>query len=445
MTGGRNNALKPRHVFVVGAEDFNFIKLHTIPAAAECRFHSLFTFEEVQGPRRYPMERLLALATKKLKSFSERIDGLVGYWDLPVSAMVPLLADRFGLPAAPLAGVIACEHKYWSRLIQQRVLAGEGVPEFRLVDPFASGNLPMVGLDYPFWIKPIKSFQSHLGFRVEDDAALAHAMSEIRTGIGRLAEPFNHLLEHVELPKEVASVRGEHCVVEQLIGGQQCTAEGYAFNGKAHVYGIIDSIRYEDVSSFARYEYPSLLPPTVQQRVRETVAKLLPALGLTHGAFNIEFFWDEANDQLWIIEINPRISQSHADLFEKVDGMSHHQVVVDLALGREPHWRTGGGTCRHAAKCYLRTFHDGVVTRVPSAEALERVREQIPGTIVRPTVHEGQRLSDMPDEDSYSYTLAEIYLGADSREELLARYARCVEALAFEVSREPVVSMQPTG
>ncbi|MFW6059619.1 MAG: ATP-grasp domain-containing protein [Phycisphaeraceae bacterium] len=437
--------MNARNVFVVGAEDFNFNKLRTIPAAEECRFHPLFSFEQVQGPRRYAMDRLLALAERKLRAFPERIDGIIGYWDLPVSAMVPLLANRFGLPAAPLPGVIACEHKYWSRLIQQRALGGEGVPAFRLVDPFANGELPAVGLGYPFWLKPIKSFQSHLGFRVDDDGALVTAIRAIRAGIGRLAEPFNRLLEHVELPAEVAQVRGEHCVAEQLIGGSQCTVEGYAFAGTAHSYGIIDSIRYDGVSSFARYEYPSLLPPTVQQRMRETVARLVPALGLTHGAFNIEFFWDEANDRLWLIEINPRMSQSHADLFEKVDGVSHHQVVVDLALGREPRWQTGRGMYRCAAKCYLRTFRDGVVTRVPDAEELARIAREMPGTIVRPSVREGQRLSDVPDEDSYSYPLAQIYLGADSREELLARYARCVEMLGFEVSSEPIAPMQPAG
>jgi hypothetical protein len=37
------------------------------------------------------------------------------------------------------------------------------------------------------------------------------------------------------------------------------------------------------------------------------------------------------------------------------------------------------------------------------------------------------------DQDSYSYILACVYLGADSREELLARYAELLDAMPLEV------------
>lgn len=433
-----------RNVFVVGSDAFNKSKLRALPHIDDIVFHDLFTFDRVQGPHRYSMEHILNRATERLRSFPQRIDGILGYWDLPVSALVALLGERIGVPAPPLRGVMACEHKYWSRVVQRSAIS-ESVPAFCAVDPFANGAVPKVDLPYPFWIKPVKSFQSHLGFRVNDAVDLERAIVAIREGIGRMAEPFKYMLDRVVVPPEVGGVSGYHCVAEQLVDGRQCTAEGYVFNGEATVYGIIDSIRYPDVSSFARYEYPSLLPPMVQQRIRDTAERVVPALGLTHGAFNIEFFWDEATDHLWLIEVNPRISQSHAELFEKVDGVSHHQVALDLALGMRPQWVTGRGPFRCAAKCFVRVFEDGLVTRVPDAADVRRVEQRFPGTVIQLTVRPGQRLSQLPDEDSYSFCLALIYHGAESREQLLERQEQVVEALPFEIDRQPVTPMQPAG
>ena len=436
--------MSKRNVFVMGAEPFNFARLQSIPAAHECNFLPLFTFEQVQGAQRYPLEQLLTLAGEILGSFPETIDAIVGYWDLPVSAAVPVLCERFNLPAPPLSSVIACEHKLWARRIQHRA-APECVPKFVDVNPFAVSDGASVGLDYPFWLKPVKSFQSHLGFRVSNDAELGFALDRIRAGIARMAEPFNRLLQRVTLPMELAHVDGYHCVAEQLVAGRQCTLEGYVLDGEVCAYGLIDSVRCGALSSFARYEYPSLLPAPVQRRIVDLTARLVTALGLDHTAFNAEFFYDESADKLWLIEINPRISQSHAELFERVDGVSNHEVAVDVALGRQPRLSPGAGRFRCAAKCFVRSFRDGIVTRAPTRRQVRRVERSMPGTIIRPLVHEGTRLGMLVDEDSYSYTLALVYLGADCREELMARYERVVAALPFEVAPEPTVPAAPVG
>jgi hypothetical protein len=41
-------------------------------------------------------------------------------------------------------------------------------------------------------------------------------------------------------------------------------------------------------------------------------------------------------------------------------------------------------------------------------------------------------LSDLIEQDAYSYVLAEIYLGGESEEEILQNYARVVDSLEFE-------------
>jgi hypothetical protein len=72
------------------------------------------------------------------------------------------------------------------------------------------------------------------------------------------------------------------------------------------------------------------------------------------------------------------------------------------------------------------------VRRVPTAEEVERLEQQIPGIKVDIVPEEGQRLSDIPHQDSYSFELADIHVGARDQDELESKYQRCVDALSFE-------------
>lgn len=61
--------------------------------------------------------------------------------------MVPLLAERHGLPHVPLEAVLKCEHKYWSR-IEQREVADE-IPNFGIVDLEADRPAAPEGVGFP--------------------------------------------------------------------------------------------------------------------------------------------------------------------------------------------------------------------------------------------------------------------------------------------------------
>ena len=422
-----------KNVFVVGLDDFNRRKLDAVAGAGEYAFHPLLELGEVTARSGYPLERELDKAAGIIEATPGGADAIIGYWDFPVSLMVPVLCERFGLAAPRLEAVLQCEHKYWSRLVQRRVAPGQ-LPAFEAVDPFDDDSVASIGLGYPFWLKPIKSFASHLGFRIRGPGDLRDAVARIREGIPELGELFNDFLARAEVSEEVTPVGGLHCIAEAIVSGRQCTLEGFVHGGRPEIYGVVDSIRHANGSSFARYQYPSRLPRRVRARMAAIAERVIAEIGLDGTAFNVEFFWDESRDRLWLLEINPRISQSHGDLFEKVDGIPHHRVLLDLALDHRPEWRHGAGPFRCAGKFFLRRFSDALVTRAPSARDVAAVAEEIPGTLVEVQAHEGMRLSDLDaqDQDSYSYICALIFIGADSQRELLRRYRRCVELLPFE-------------
>ncbi|OOG27832.1 D-alanine--D-alanine ligase [Thioalkalivibrio denitrificans] len=424
-----------RNIFVVGLDDFHLAQLRTLPGAEDYVFHPLFTHKELKDSDRFPVERLLEDGAERLRHFPGGVDAVVGYWDFPVSTVLPILRGAVGLPGPTLESVLKCEHKYWSRLEQAQVVPRH-IPAFCAVDPFADDPLAGVTIDFPFWIKPVKAVLSYLGFRVEDADDFRRAIERIRAGIGRFGDPFNVVLEHATLPPEVAAVDGNRCIAESLISaGRQCTLEGYAWRGEVRIYGVVDSLREGAAgSSFSRYQYPSTLPEPVQARMGDIVSRVIRRIGYDDGPFNIEFYWEEDTDNIWLLEINTRISKSHAPLFRMVDGCYHHQVMIHLGLGREPVMPHREGPYAWAAKFMVRRHEDARVVRAPTRAEIDAVEAGIPGVVIQVDVDEGMRLSQLRYQDSYTYEVATVFVGAETPEELEQKYERVMARLplAFE-------------
>ncbi|MFO7817640.1 MAG: ATP-grasp domain-containing protein [Desulfovibrionales bacterium] len=418
-----------KNVFIIGLDDFNLQMLQSLKHADECNFIGLLDIHDLIDSGQYRLADMLAEAEQELQNFDGPIDAIVGYTDFPVSTMTPILCAKFNVPGPTLESVLKCEHKYWSRLEQKQVIA-EHIPRFYTFDPFDDNALETISLDFPFWIKPVKSTASQLGFRINSKKAFKQAIAILREKIG-LFKPFDYLLDMVVLPEEVARVNASFCVAEQIISGHQCTLEGYVRNAEVHTYGIIDSIREPNRTTFSRYQYPSALPGRVQKKMTEISEKVMTHIGFDNSAFNLEFFWDEKRDKIGFLEINTRIPQSHSDLFMKVDGASNHQIMLDVALGRDLEFPKREGKFRLAGKFFLREYQDKRITGIPTKEDILGISEKVPGMLIDIQGKVGMRLSDIPEQDSYSNATAFIYLGADNQKELLDKYRKVREMLRF--------------
>jgi len=225
-----------RHVFVVGLDDFHLGQLQEMPGSEVCVFHPLFSRTDVKEQAQFPVELLLEEGPRRLRAAGVSVDAVVGYWDFPVSTVLPLLRRPFGLPGPSLEAVLRCEHKFWSRRCQAEVVPDQ-VPAFCAVDPFTPDAANSIELDFPFWLKPVKAVLSHLGFRIDDAAGLEDALERTRRDIDRYAVPFNRILGQADLPPGIAAVDGRHCIAEALISsGAQCTQEGWARDDMMHGY-----------------------------------------------------------------------------------------------------------------------------------------------------------------------------------------------------------------
>lgn len=423
--------MSKKQIYVIGLNDFNLEKLKTVRDADNYEFHGAIDPAALMETEDFAMQELIETARGDLRSAKGPVDALVIYFDFPVSTMWPILCKEFGLRSPTLESLLKCEHKYWSRMQQKQVIP-DHIPGFAAFDPNGDDPLSEIPFDFPFWIKPIKSSGSRLGFRINNRTDFEEAVRILRDNINTIADPFNYILKQANLPREIAAVDGHYCLAEQIISGRQCTVEGYVFEGKPKVYGIVDSIRHKNKVSFLRYQYPSRLPLEVRKRMARITNKYVKHVGFDNSCFNVEFFWDAKADQLWFLEMNTRLAESHCDLFEKVDGRSNHEIAIDIALGRKPDYPRREGRFKVAAKFFHRKFQDAVVTRAPKAAEIARIESQIPGTVIRPQVKAGMRLSDLPEQDSYSFALAHIFMGAGNQKRLLRNYRKVRKALGFE-------------
>ncbi|MBF6454540.1 hypothetical protein IU432_13985 [Nocardia cyriacigeorgica] len=420
------------NVFVPGLTCGQRADLETVEVPGGLRVHGLLDYDALVSAEEFDFDELLRRARDELAAFDGPIDAIIAHWDFPTSVLVPILAAEYHLPSPSLDSVIGCEHKLWSRMLQ-RASVPECVPGFAAFDPFDAYALDTIDLAFPFWVKPIKAHSSQLGFEIADAQQFADATAEIRDAIARIADPFDQVLERVRVPEEARAVGGRTCLAEQVVSGIQAAPEGSMFQGEYHVHGVFDMRKDEAGHSFVHLDYPArTVPVEVQQQMIDVTERYLRHIGFDNGCFNSEFMWEPETAQLWLIEINTRISQSHSDLFVKVDGTSNHSVAIDVALGRRPQMPSRQGDFAVAAQCLIPRYDDGVVTRVPAESEIAALRRRFPATVVHIDVNVGDRLSELPNQDAYRYRLATLYIGANDHAELEQRYQDCLEALRFE-------------
>lgn len=375
--------MSKKNILVLGNDSFNAARLDQLARESDYNFHWLLDYDYIHSFQQNSMSAIMENARSQIRQFTGTIDGLINLWDFPGCLMAPILCKELNLISPSPASVFQCENKYLSRIQQQNVIP-DCVPKFYGFDPAQSDIIENKTLPYPFWIKPVIGFSGHLGFHVRSEQDFVQALERIHDRQDLFTKPYRYLEQHIELSPDMQHAGEKTFIAEQIIGGKQFTLEGFMVEGDVEFHGIIDSYRHPNRMSFSRYEYPSILSGKMKSRICEKANTIMRQAGFDNGTFNIEFFYDRRKDKLWLLEINTRISQSHCELFRRVDGQLSHQIVVDIALGRRPQMPKRQGKFKVAGKLFLRAFNDGRVTHVPDRDKIERLEEEF-DAIIYPT------------------------------------------------------------
>ncbi len=371
--------------------------------------------------QKFDPEKIIKDAINVCKQY--QISGILATKDYPESVFASIIAQKMDLIAPEVRAVLTCQHKYYARC-RQKELVSDATPKFELVD--FTQKEQKLGLSYPFFIKPVKSFFSVYADCIPDQTALYNYLQTSQMPDEFLRQ-FNWFInEYTDFKKDAC-----YALAEEYLTGVQVTLEGLMYNGVFLFLGIVDSIMFPGTICFQRFEYPSSLPENVQQRMAAITGTVMTGIGFNNGAFNVEFMYNPVTDVIHIIEINSRMDSQAADLLEKVDGTNTYEHLLRLLTGQQPIIKKNQGIHGMAASFVLRTFKDTHVVSVPTAHDVARVKELFPDARIDILTRPGAKLSDtFQDGKSYRYGL--IHLGGADRNDLFDRFERAKKMLPFD-------------
>jgi len=339
-----------------------------------------------------------------------------------------LLAKKLGLPGPDPKALIAAQHKYVAR----RILA-QAVPEANVafhVFPYTFQSATEIPLKYPFYVKPVKAAYSVLARRVDNFAELQQHMTFHpweKYIIMRLVRPFNDVVKKLT----DFDVDAHWMIAEELIDGQQINVDGVVVDGEIHILGVIDAVMYPGTDQFMRFEYPTRLPVDRANKARDTARRIVQALGLDHGLFNVEMRISKETGECKLIEVNPRMAAQFSDLYEKVDGINLHDVALEIATGETPDLRPGQGKYKVATSFVFRKFDGSGLAKAPGNEELEWLSEYDPDAFLAMFVKTGGGLKrEMKWLGSHRY--ATLNMGGESEQHLLDKFHTVKHTLGFE-------------
>ncbi|MFY0598157.1 MAG: ATP-grasp domain-containing protein [Cyclobacteriaceae bacterium] len=357
----------------------------------------------------------------------EKIDAVLSSDEYIGAIIAAVVAEKSNLPGTDPAKIILAQHKYFSRLMQQ-----EHCPKASVACELIGHKIPKnfkAELAYPFFVKPVKGTFSLFAKKVNSANMLSEHMAfnwYERLILKTITRPFNDLLKKYSTLSQDANF----FIGEELIEGMQVTVDGFVFDGKVTICGVVDSVMFPDTNIFERFQYPSRLPDEVLERMTQIVTSLIGGIGFGNTQFNVELFYNEKSDTLHIIEINPRLSYQFGDLYENVDGMSTYEILLNLALGNAPQFVHGGGGFSCTASFVLRTFEGKALKSIPTARHIDDFNKRYSESNIKVYGKVGTKLSnEMRAIGSYRYGIVNV--GAHSLLDLFSIYEDVLDSLPF--------------
>ena len=339
-----------------------------------------------------------------------------------------LFAEKMGLPGTPLKGLLTAQHKYLARQIHRAVMP-DNVPPF-CGFRYDADVTNAITIDYPIFVKPVKAAFSVLAKRCKDEAALrAHLKFRIweKIIIKRLTWPFRRVsVKHIDCEIDADCFIAEGCVD----GALQFCVDGYAQDGKVNILGTVDSVMYPGTNAFMRFEYPSQLAANHVEKLEAVAKRAVEAVGLAHGLFNVELFFDPKTERITIIEINPRMAGQFSDLYERVDGKSLWALELELALGKPPVWPHRAGKFGSAASFVFREFGDAIKQPPPEHEQRWLTKTYTDAKLFLDIKHSTSRARETKWLGTYRYAL--VHMGGTDHDDLMTRFANVCEHLDFD-------------
>ncbi len=243
------------------------------------------------------------------------IDGIVAYASDPAAPTAAYVAQEMGLPGNPYESVDILTQKDLFRDFLQK--NGFNTPKAKGYTCFEDAYNEIDMFKFPVMVKPVDSSGSKGVVKVYDKNQLEDAVKEA-----------------------LSYSRGKRIIIEEFIQkkGYQVSGDGFSVDGKL----VFTSYGNELYSGKGTREYvalgefwPSLLSDDLKQKIDGELQKLITALGMKTGAYNIEVILDE-NDDVYVLELGPRNGGSYIpQLIRYATGVDLIDYTLRAAVGED--------------------------------------------------------------------------------------------------------------
>lgn len=244
------------------------------------------------------------------------IDGIIAYASDPAAPTAAFVAEKMGLSGNPYKSVDICTQKDLFRTFLKN--HGFNTPKAKGFDTYDQALAEITAFKFPVMVKPVDSSGSKGVVKIHNKDELKDAVTEA-----------------------LYYSRKKRFVIEEYIvkKGYQISGDGFSYNGKL-VFSSYGNELYSSMGGTRDYValgefWPSLLTNEEKIRVDNEIQRLLLALGMKTGAYNIEAIIDE-NDDVYILELGPRNGGSYIpQLINYATGVDLLEYTIKGALGMD--------------------------------------------------------------------------------------------------------------
>jgi biotin carboxylase len=316
-------------------------------------------------------------AESLLREIDGRPDAVLAVDDSGVE-LAALLAQRLGLPGNPVHAVRGVRDKLaFRRLLREH---GFPCPHFHHLPAGEDPRHVASEFEFPVVVKARRLSGSRGVIRADDSAALIAAVQWVRA-IQSKADR-----DHRELG----------LIIEDFIPGREYALEGMLDQGQLTTLALFDKPDPLDGPYFEEtlYVTPSQLPHSMQDRIRQQVARACGVAELTTGPIHAEVRVND--DGIWMLEVAARsIGGLCGRVLTHSLGRSLEELILLRAVGQPlPMVRADGAAGVMMIPVPRRGIYDGVAG-LTDARAIPFI------TGVDITAEPGQSIAPPPDGAGY--------------------------------------------
>lgn len=234
-----------------------------------------------------------------------KIDGITTIASDAAVPTVCFVAERMNLISNSFENSLITTDKYKMRrkFLENNVAS----PKFTI----ANDNIDFKDFSLPLIVKPTDRSGSRGVFKVENR---------------------NNLSNAIERAKSESFIK--QVIVEEFVSGNEVSVETVSWEGKHYILAITDKTTTGE-PYFVELEHhqPSLLPDSLQDKIKKETIKALNALNIQYGASHTEIKITESG-KVYLIEVGARMGGDFigSDLVKLSTGYDFLKAVIEIAL-----------------------------------------------------------------------------------------------------------------